>query len=1108
MAKSFSSGRRGAAHRVGRSAVRSAASATFEMLESRTLMSGGEPGDPILPDTYEPNNSLAAATNLGMTNDASLLGLTIHKPSVGSDVDYFKFTAAASGTVGAGIWFDHTAGDLQFAAYDGSGTLIKSSNTSTGANGTEAVSFNVIVGQPYYLKVSGVTTLTTSPDYSLDLQPLSVAYSWSMPSRFGVQRDLWGLPVIANTRDYARPNPVILNGVEVPTFGVRLDASATFLGSNSTSYSWHIVGPSWDQTLSGGPILTANLPEAQYTVTLTATAGATVMSTSQTVKVVDHLIVAIGDSYGSGEGNPHQGQQYDFFGFTTSGAKWAQGTDDAGTAANRRAHRSSYAGVVQAALNLENSDPNSSVTLVFLDHTGAMIDRDLLGLNGQRQASGDAGEPGDDAAQLDQMDAIVGNRRIDAMVVSVGGNDAGLLDIGKDLIAADPDKDGSSYQTKLDAAWAKAATGLSDLPYHYSQLEARLQQYNIGQVFLTEYPDPTHDSTGGTALKIADDIVQDYEIDQNELNLVRQNLLIPMAQKMARAAVGYRWTYVSDIASAFATHGYGNWFRTASDSVILQGPLGNRNIITDEKTKTTGTLHPTAEGQNVYRDRLTSVFNQPDLVTTGFTLTSSAFLRGATDGYTITVRNRSLTAGAGASVARIYISPDAEVNRSDFGAQDINIPALGPGESVTVSGVLNVANDPYRTWGNFDYVAPVLDVNNQVAESDELDNVSVGFTDPTTRTMDLATVTSDRDLQFAGFSFNVVSPQFQIGQTVNASLGLDEFAGGYDVDFYTFDVTAGQRLAFDVDNAASSPNLDTYIRVYPMFSGSLNTGALLAANDNGRAPGEPTANNGESFLRYTFPNAGKYCVVVSHAANGAVDPLDVVSRVAAAQGDYAISITSIDNVAPAVSASSFDYNTPRQRVRFTFSEDLLASSLSSSSVELTNLTSGQVIPPSAVSYTYDAATKSVSFTYTGQTNGALPDGNYHARLLAGGVQDTSGNPLSADYGFDFFTMSGDANHDRKVDLTDFTTLAANFNGQNRTFSQADFSYDGKVDLTDFTILAANFNKTLPAQSPPSASIAAAPRPSAAPRVTAEAPLADRDLFFTPTAKQDGDANLL
>src|SRR5439155_4968720 len=62
-----------------------------------------------------------------------------------------------------------------------------------------------------------------------------------------------------------------------------------------------------------------------------------------------------------------------------------------------------------------------------------------------------------------------------------------------------------------------------------------------------------------------------------------------------------------------------------------------------------------------------------------------------------------------------------------------------------------------------------------------------------------------------------------------------------------------------------------------------------------------------------------------------------------------------------------------------------------------------------------------------------------------------------------YTLAGDSNLDHKVDLTDFTFLAANFNGTGRNWLQGDYNYDGNVDLTDFTLLASNFNQALASQ---------------------------------------------
>jgi hypothetical protein len=80
-----------------------------------------------------------------------------------------------------------------------------------------------------------------------------------------------------------------------------------------------------------------------------------------------------------------------------------------------------------------------------------------------------------------------------------------------------------------------------------------------------------------------------------------------------------------------------------------------------------------------------------------------------------------------------------------------------------------------------------------------------------------------------------------------------------------------------------------------------------------------------------------------------------------------------------------------------------------------------------------------------------------------------------------YTLNGDGNLDRAVDLTDFTFLAANFNGTGKTWVQGDYNYDGAVDLTDFTFLAANFNQSLPAAAPSmvAAAVVSSPPPAVA-----------------------------
>src|SRR5206468_12596212 len=74
----------------------------------------------------------------------------------------------------------------------------------------------------------------------------------------------------------------------------------------------------------------------------------------------------------------------------------------------------------------------------------------------------------------------------------------------------------------------------------------------------------------------------------------------------------------------------------------------------------------------------------------------------------------------------------------------------------------------------------------------------------------------------------------------------------------------------------------------------------------------------------------------------------------------------------------------------------------------------------------------------------------------GWKDDTTAQQVSVMY-----TYFGDANLDGKVDTLDFNSLASNFGGSGKVWSQADFNYDGKVDTLDFNQLASNFGQQGP-----------------------------------------------
>src|SRR4051812_2822495 len=519
---------------------------------------------------------------------------------------------------------------------------------------------------------------------------------------------------------------------------------------------------------------------------------------------------------------------------------------------------------------------------------------------------------------------------------------------------------------------------------------------------------------------------------------------------MIQSAHKHGWSYVSNIAEQFSHMGYGAGFRTASESVVMQGPVGNRNFpSTDEKRLTQGTLHPTSDGQNIYRDRIGVSYGAADLVTTNFSLSDDAFLPGATGGYTITIKNLGQFAIAGASTARIFISTDKSFDATDWGVTNIQVPALGPGQLVTLSGVLPAIGTPYVPANNALYVGAILDVGGQIAESDEI-NVPTDHGD-------LAAIKLDKDLSWLQTPL-VAQPSFMSLGTVNAKLGLDEFIGAYDKDFYAFNVNAGDKIAFDVDNASTSPNMRSEMLLYGLTNGVPN--GPISWSTLTHAPDEPNTPNGESYMELTFQTGGQYMVTVGGPDGWFVDPFNPSLRAPFDQGSYALTLSRINAPAPAVTASSFDYDA-HQSFSFTFNTPVQQSALAGG-LRVTNATTGQVIDPSSIDVHYEPTTKTATFSMH-NTATILPDGNYQITLLSANVMNADGVAMPSNYTYTNFFLAADANRDRHVDAADQAILTAHLGQSDPLFTHGDFNYDGVINAADQAILGSQLRTWLPQQ---------------------------------------------
>jgi hypothetical protein len=176
-----------------------------------------------------------------------------------------------------------------------------------------------------------------------------------------------------------------------------------------------------------------------------------------------------------------------------------------------------------------------------------------------------------------------------------------------------------------------------------------------------------------------------------------------------------------------------------------------------------------------------------------------------------------------------------------------------------------------------------------------------------------------------------------------------------------------------------------------------------------------------------------------------------------------------------IQSGALSINTAANTLSFHFVRDA-AASIDAGDLLLINLTTGQIIPSAAMNVSYDVLTHIATFTFPGLSGGTLPDGNYRATMLASGIRDSvNGLPLDGDadgvpggnFIFDFFRFTGDANHDRTVDIKDLYLVASNFGKTGKTFADGDFSYDGKVDAVDLGLLSSKWQQILTAVTPPS-----------------------------------------
>lgn len=346
----------------------------------------------------------------------------------------------------------------------------------------------------------------------------------------------------------------------------------------------------------------------------------------------EFVIASIGDSYAAGEGTPVRNGDFDVNGKLEPGGSveaWggfdALGADFQGNTRADLCHRSRHAGAAVAAKLLQDQYPGVRIVFRSFACSGATIPKGLVGPYGGADDALNATFP-DELPQIQQLDSFIDRRSsdtLDALVVGIGGNDLGfpyivaLCLIPKERVAALGAGLGAAVGALLGGpllayglsqigaitggiagsatagceGWDLAATvigaSLPGVERAYADLARAIGGTRAGpanvrlrfrpkRVYITEYPDPTHDENGvlcdGSGFQTGELYAN---LTRKEAQWISLSALPPINSAVHNAADAHDWTFVGGIADAFRPHGVcadnGAWFNDNNSALRHQG---------------------------------------------------------------------------------------------------------------------------------------------------------------------------------------------------------------------------------------------------------------------------------------------------------------------------------------------------------------------------------------------------------------------------------------------------------------------------------------------------------------------------------------------------------
>lgn len=318
-------------------------------------------------------------------------------------------------------------------------------------------------------------------------------------------------------------------------------------------------------------------------------------------------IATLGDSYASGEGAPDVFGNYDNDGHGDQKEDWDSSLGE-GTSADidaERCHRSRNAPSAIAARYLDTDFPDLSVPFTSVACSGAAIVEQgvfktdpipepgglLRSYNGADNLYNFDPRPSTPALspQISQLNSKL-NDKIDALVIGIGGNDAGfgafIVECSEIFLLSHSGSDCTTNDELRDFRDGRLdrLRGTSSTTSRYDRLAGSIEGNNLlssdpeleqppGEVFVVAIPDVLYTSSSGFCNGTPSGHIEE-KISAKESEYLEEGFKGPLNTIMRNKASAHGWTFVSDHVNDFRGHAIcqsDRWFNRNKDALPIQG---------------------------------------------------------------------------------------------------------------------------------------------------------------------------------------------------------------------------------------------------------------------------------------------------------------------------------------------------------------------------------------------------------------------------------------------------------------------------------------------------------------------------------------------------------